>query len=173
MKNDSKVETMNFCNLLLIYFLLITLGSNVVPTTTIQNLEVEESTFKNNDTDETDFELSIINVDIPSLQTATNKSVMVVTNDKTSGIGTSNTVDLDTGDVIVDNGGEHGAATVTSGNQSLTAGILYPIAIIAGNNTGPGSLTFSVSRNGGTSYFTDLSDLVFYDPAADNGFNLT
>ena len=83
-----------------------------------------------------------------------------------------NTVDLNTSNVVVDNGGEHGAATVTSGNQSLTAGVLYPIAIIAGNNTGPGSLTFSVSRNGGTNYFTDLSDLVFYDPSADNGFNI-
>ena len=103
MKNDSKVETMNFCNLLLIYFLLITLGSNVVPTTTIQNVEVEESTFKNNDTDETDFELSIIDVDIPSLQTATNKSVIVDKNDKTLGIGTSTKVDLDTEEFLIDN----------------------------------------------------------------------
>ena len=103
MKNDSKVDTMNFCDLLLIYFLLITLGSNVVPTTTIQNLEVEESTFKNNDTDETDFELSIINVDIPSLQTATNESVIVDKNDKTLGIDTSTTVDLDTEEFLIDN----------------------------------------------------------------------
>lgn len=84
-----------------------------------------------------------------------------------------NTVNLNTDNVVVDNGGEHSPVTVTSGNQSLTAGLLYPIVIIAGNNTGGGSLTFNVSRNGGTNYFTNLNGLVFYDPVSSNGFNLT
>lgn len=83
------------------------------------------------------------------------------------------TVNLNTADAIVDNGGEHGVQTETSSNQSLTEGLLYPLTIVAGNNTAGGSLTFSVSSNGGTSYFTNLNGLVFYDPSTDNGFNLT
>ena len=83
-----------------------------------------------------------------------------------------NTVSLNTAAAHVDNGGEHTANTETSAATSLTAGLLYPIVIIAGNNTGPGSLTFSVSRTGNLgTYFTDLSGMVFYDPAYSNGFN--
>lgn len=82
-----------------------------------------------------------------------------------------NTVDLDTAEAVVDNGTPHVERERTSGNISMTAGLLYPIVIIVGNSGGPGVIDFFASSNGGTSFFTDMSDLVFYDPAYSNGFN--
>ena len=48
---------------------------------------------------------------------------------------------LDTDSAVVDNGGLHGAETRTSNNISLTDGVLYPFAVVIGNNSGPGILT--------------------------------
>ena len=90
-------------------------------------------------------------------------------------IGSNSTADdgdLNTGNAVVDNGGLHSAQTRTSGDISLTAGIFYPIAVVIGNNTGPGTLTFSFSSNGGTNYSTDGSGHFFYSPYAPNGYNL-
>jgi hypothetical protein len=79
--------------------------------------------------------------------------------------------DLDPDNAVVDNGGLHGAQTRTSSNISLTDGILYPFAVVIGNNSGPGNLTLSFSSNGGTTYQTNGQGLFFYDPYAPNGFN--
>lgn len=78
---------------------------------------------------------------------------------------------LNTGNAVVNNGGLHGAQTITSSDISLTDGILYPFAVVVGNNTGPGTLTLSFSSNGGTSYQTNGQGFFFYDPYAPNGFN--
>jgi hypothetical protein len=90
-------------------------------------------------------------------------------------IGTDSTLldtNLVTSDAIVNNGGTHGAQTRTSSNVSLTAGVLYPIAIVIGNNTGPGTLTFEFSNNGGTNYQSDGNGFFFHNPYASNGYNL-
>ena len=91
-------------------------------------------------------------------------------------IGTDSTgadTALDPNNAVVDNGGLHGAQTRTSNNISLTGGVFYPLAVVIGNNTGPGVLTFSFSSNGGASYSTNGNGLFFYNPYAENGFNLS
>jgi len=79
---------------------------------------------------------------------------------------------LDTGIADVDNGGLHGSQTRTSGNISLTAGVPYPIAIVAGNNTGPGSITVEWRPNTSTSWVSYGRDFYFRNPKATNGYNL-
>ena len=85
---------------------------------------------------------------------------------------TATDTNLNTSNVVVNNGGLHGAQTRTSSNLSLTEGIFYPFAVVIGNNSGPGTLTLSFSSNGGTNYSTDGLGYFFYNPYAPNGFNL-
>ena len=90
-------------------------------------------------------------------------------------IGSNSTADdtnLNTSNAVVNNGGLHGAQDRTSSDISLTAGLFYPIAVVIGNNTGPGTLTFSFSSNGGTSYSTDGDGYFFYSLYAPNGYSL-
>ena len=68
---------------------------------------------------------------------------------------TATDVNLNTSNAVVDNGGVHSARTRTSSDISLTDGILYPFAVVIGNNSGPGNLTLSFSSNGGSSYQTN------------------
>jgi len=84
---------------------------------------------------------------------------------------TDTDINLNTNNAVVDNGGTHIAQIRTSSDISLTDGILYPFAVVIGNNSGPGTLTLSFSSNGGTSYQTNGQGLFFYDPYAPNGFN--
>ena len=89
-------------------------------------------------------------------------------------IGTNSTaIDtaLDTDNAVVDNGGTHSARTRTSNNISLTDGVLYPFAVVIGNNTGPGSLTLEWRVNSGT-WESDGAGYLFYNPYAPNGHNL-
>jgi len=79
---------------------------------------------------------------------------------------------LDTGVADVDNGGLHGSTTVTSGNISLTSGVLYPLAIIIGNNTGPGSLTVEWRPDTSTAWQSEGIGFYFRNPKAENGYNL-
>ena len=57
---------------------------------------------------------------------------------------------LNISDVIVNNGGVQISTTVASSNQSLNSDFYYPITLIAGNNTGPGSVTLEWRRDGGS-----------------------
>ena len=89
-------------------------------------------------------------------------------------IGTNSTaIDtaLDTDNAVVDNGGLHGAQTRTSNNISLTDGVLYPFAVVIGNNSGPGTLTLEWRVNSGT-WESDGASYLFYNPYAPNGHNL-
>jgi hypothetical protein len=89
-------------------------------------------------------------------------------------IGTNSTaIDtaLDTDNAVVDNGGTHSAQTRTSNNISLTNGVLYPFAVVIGNNSGPGTLTLEWRVNSGT-WESDGAGYLFYNPYAPNGFNL-
>ena len=89
-------------------------------------------------------------------------------------IGTNSTaIDtaLDTDNAVVDNGGAHSARTRTSNNISLTDGVLYPFAVVIGNNTGPGSLTLEWRVDSGT-WESDGAGYLFYNPYAPNGHNL-
>lgn len=79
--------------------------------------------------------------------------------------------DLDVDNATVDNGGLHGARTVVSGNISLTAGQLYPIALVAGNNTGPGIITLSWATDG-SSYTSDGSGNFFHNPKSFDGYSV-
>lgn len=85
---------------------------------------------------------------------------------------TATDTNLNTSNVVVNNGGLHGAQTRTSSNISLTEGVFYPFAVVIGNNNGPGTLTLSFSSNGGTNYSTNGLGYFFYNPYAPNGFNL-
>ena len=78
---------------------------------------------------------------------------------------------LDTDNAVVDNGGLHGAQTRTSNNISLTDGILYPFAVVIGNNSGPGTLTLEWRVNSGT-WESDGAGYLFYNAYAPNGHNL-
>ena len=78
---------------------------------------------------------------------------------------------LDTDNAVVDNGGLHGAETRTSNNISLTDGVLYPFAVVIGNNSGPGILTLEWRVNSGT-WESDGAGYLFYNPYAPNGHNL-
>ena len=79
---------------------------------------------------------------------------------------------LNTSNAVVNNGGAHSSRTRTSGNLSLTAGVFYPIAVVVGNNTGPGILTVEFSSNGGTTWNATGTGYYFYNPYAPNGYNL-
>lgn len=89
-------------------------------------------------------------------------------------IGTNSTaIDtaLDTDNAVVDNGGAHSAQTRTSNNISLTDGVLYPFAVVIGNNSGPGTLTLEWSTDSIT-WESDGAGYLFYNPYAPNGHNL-
>ena len=79
---------------------------------------------------------------------------------------------LNTSNAVVDNGGLHSAQTRTSSNLSLTEGVFYPIAIVAGINSGPGTLTVEFSNNGGTNWQSDGAGFYFHNPYAPNGYNI-
>ncbi len=79
---------------------------------------------------------------------------------------------LDVGIADVDNGGLHGSQTRTSGNISLTSGVPYPITIVAGNNTGPGSITVEWRPNTSTDWQSEGINFYFRNPKANNGYNL-
>jgi len=85
---------------------------------------------------------------------------------------TSTDTNLNTSNVVVNNGGTHSEQTRTSSNLSLTAGQFYPLAVVGGNNSGPGVLTLEYSNNGGTSWQSDGNGFFFYNPYAPNGYNL-
>lgn len=78
---------------------------------------------------------------------------------------------LNTDDAAVDNGGLHGSQTRTSGNLSLTSGVAYPFTVVAGNNTGPGSITVQWRPNTTTSWASDGTNRYFRNPKAVNGYN--
>lgn len=84
---------------------------------------------------------------------------------------TSADASLVIGQAVVDNGGTHGSETRTSGQISLDAGVYYPIAIVGGNNQGPGILTVEWEVNGG-GWSSNGAGYLFYNPFAPNGFNL-
>ena len=79
---------------------------------------------------------------------------------------------LATGNAVVNNGGLHGSQTVASTSYSLTAFQAYPIAVVIGNNSGPGTLTVQFRSNSKDSWESDGDGLFFYNPYAPNGFNL-
>lgn len=90
-------------------------------------------------------------------------------------IGTNSTAidtSLNTSNAVVNNGGLHGTQTRTSSDISLTSGILYPFAVVIGNNSGPGVLTLEFSSNGGSSYDDNGEGYFFHNPYAANGYNL-
>ena len=85
---------------------------------------------------------------------------------------TSTDTNLNTSNAVVNNGGTHSEQTRTSSDLSLTSGLLYPIAIVGGNNTGPGTLTLEFSNNGGGNWQSDGAGFFFYNPYAPNGYNV-
>lgn len=78
---------------------------------------------------------------------------------------------LNTANAVVDNGGLHGTRTVTSGNLSLTSGVIYPFSVVAGNNTGPGIITVEWQPNTSTAWSSNGSSFYFRNPKAANGYN--
>lgn len=78
---------------------------------------------------------------------------------------------LNTSNALVNNGGLHGSQTITSSKVSLTEGEYYPIAIVAGNNTGPGSITVEFT-DGNFGWIADATGYYFRNPRAANGYNL-
>jgi len=79
---------------------------------------------------------------------------------------------LNTSNSIVNNGGLHGSQTVASTSYSLTANQAYPIAVVIGNNSGPGTLTVEFRSNSNDGWESDGDGLFFYNPYAPNGSNL-
>ena len=77
-----------------------------------------------------------------------------------------------TGSAKVNNSGLHTPQTSISSNFSLNAGQYYPISIVAGNNTGPGSLTVEWSSDGGTNWSSDGAGKLFRNPYSFDGYNL-
>jgi len=77
---------------------------------------------------------------------------------------------LDENNAVVDNGGLHSAQTRTSGNITLQAGVFYPFAVFANNNTGPGTLTVEFRRDSGT-WQSNGTGFYFYDAGTTNGYN--
>ena len=75
--------------------------------------------------------------------------------------GSPGNEDLD--NVVVNNGGRHGA-TKRSGTFSLISGQYYKLYAIFGNDTGPGTAEFSYSGPG-ISETTDFSGKLFYNTA--------
>ena len=78
---------------------------------------------------------------------------------------------LNTSNAAVDNGGTHSSRTRTSGNLSLTSGVIYPFTVVAGNNTGPGSITVQWRPNTSTAWSSDGDGFYFRNPKAINGYN--
>jgi hypothetical protein len=74
-------------------------------------------------------------------------------------LGTNAVSGYTTSNAIVNNGGLHGMVTVTSGKQSLVAGVYYPIRIQYGNNGSAGGIIFGfagpgiLSTTDGTGYY--------------------
>lgn len=69
---------------------------------------------------------------------------------------------------IVNNGGNHGVVTISSGNYSLTAGFFYPIKILYGNSGGAGSIVFRFNVNGGA--FTNNGTGYYFYNTLTNGY---
>ena len=80
-------------------------------------------------------------------------------------------VNLNPNEAVVDNGGLHGEQTRTSGNLSLTSGVIYPFSVVGGNNTGPGILTVEWRPNTSTAWSSDGDGFYFRNPKAVNGYN--
>ncbi len=78
---------------------------------------------------------------------------------------------LNTSDAVVNNGGLHAPRTVTGSKITLTEGVYYPIAIVAGNNTGPGSITVEFT-DGNFGWLFDGTGYYFHNPKAPNGYNI-
>lgn len=66
------------------------------------------------------------------------------------------------GNCIINNGGSHGAQTIYSAAQYLTAGYFYPIRVLYGNGTGSSQLTIYYAVPGG-GYTTDGSTTYYYN----------
>lgn len=84
---------------------------------------------------------------------------------------TASDTTLNTSNALVNNGGLHGSTTVTSSKVTLTQGVYYPIAIVAGNNTGPGTITVEFT-DGNFGWIADGAGFYFRNPRAANGYNL-
>lgn len=83
----------------------------------------------------------------------------------------SSDTSLNTLNALVNNGGLHGSTTVTSSKVALTEGVYYPIAIVAGNNTGPGTITVEFT-DGNFGWVSDATGFYFRNAKAANGYNI-
>lgn len=68
----------------------------------------------------------------------------------------------------INNGGLHGATTVTGGYLTLTAGLFYPIRIVYGNSASTGSLTLEW-EGPAVAWTTSLTNRVVYNSGT-NGY---
>ena len=84
---------------------------------------------------------------------------------------TASDTTLNTSNAVVNNGGVHSSTTVTSSKVALTQGVYYPIAIVAGNDTGPGTITVEFT-DGNFGWLSDGAGYYFRNPRASNGYNL-
>lgn len=92
-----------------------------------------------------------------------------LTSDDGSYLWLGSNVNGNTGQAIVNNGGLHGAVTVTSPSQySLTGGFFYPIRLLYGNNAVTGTITLRFSVNGGA--FTNNGTGYYYYNTLTNGY---
>lgn len=71
---------------------------------------------------------------------------------------------------IVKNSGSHGLQSVTSANLTLTSSLYYSMTLVAGNNTGTGSVTLEWSDNGGASFESSGSTYLSHDSRYPDGF---
>jgi len=78
---------------------------------------------------------------------------------------------LNLNNAAVDNGGRHSTRTRTSSNLSLTSGVIYPFAVVAGNDTGAGNITVEWRPDTSTAWASNGTDLYFRNPKAVNGYN--
>ena len=89
---------------------------------------------------------------------------------------TGSTIELNTANAIVKNGGFHTETQVTSANLTLShsaddgAELSYAIALVGGNDPGGGSLRLQFRRDGG-SWQTDGTGFYFYDSRRADGFD--
>jgi hypothetical protein len=72
------------------------------------------------------------------------------------------------GNVIINNGGLHGAVTVTSNYWTMDANTFYPIRILYGNNASAGSINFEW-EGPGQAFTNNGTNRYFYNSAT-NGF---
>tara|TARA_B100000085_G_scaffold213927_1_gene198086 strand:+ start:2428 stop:3015 length:588 start_codon:yes stop_codon:yes gene_type:complete len=85
----------------------------------------------------------------------------------------ASTIDLNTENAIVKNGGQHTEAQVQSANITLTQSpendLYYAFAIVAGNSPGVGSIRLQFRRGIG-SWQTDGTGFFFHDSRRPDGF---